>query len=189
MEDEGSQQLIPEAVQNIKRHLMVWGYVEKVSLEMIAQKAISEKTKIFYKKDGRRHLLIAYDSEKINSDFDGAVCFSEVATSVLYTVLPPGSGYKRCLIYNHGRKILDYQDLSVNGCEGNQYAKTDSVQIPGTQTLFVFNYPCELIDTIIMVIKEHERQVKDRTLAKQREIKKEQAQFTLNGFFPNILPL
>ncbi|HSA36201.1 MAG TPA: hypothetical protein P5080_00625 [Candidatus Paceibacterota bacterium] len=184
MEYEGFQQLVPDTAREIERRLMVSGYVKKVPLEMIAQKAISETTKIFHKKDGRRNLLISYESEKINSDFDGIAYFSEVATSVLYTVLPPRSGYRRCLIYNHGRQILDYQDLAVNGCEGNQYEKTDSVQVPGTQTLFVFNYPCELIDAIIMAIREHERQVKDRALAEKREAKKKRAQLTLKQFFP-----
>jgi hypothetical protein len=182
MDEEGPQQRILQQVPKVNRHTMVWGYVERVALEMIAQKAINEQTKLFYKKDGRRHLLITYGSLEMNAYIGAEACFAEVVTSVLYTVLPPKSGYKKCLIYNHGRNILSYRNLGVNGSEGEQNDLNDSVQIPGTQTLFVFNYPSEATDTVMMVIREHERQVKDRALASKREKRRQQAQLTLNSF-------
>jgi hypothetical protein len=163
------QEKVLQEVPAVNRHIMVWGYVEKVTLEMIAQKAINEQTKIFYKKDGRRHLLIAYGSSEMNAYIGEEACFSEVVTSVLYAVLPPKSGYKKCLVYNHGRNILSYRNLGVNGSEGEQNDLNDSIQIPGTQTLFVFNYPSEAADTVMIVIREHERLVKERALASKQE--------------------
>lgn len=141
----------------INRRILVWGFIEKVPLEHLAQMALNEKAKIFYRKFGKRRLLIAYKFEEMNAYIGDEAHLLEVVTGVLYSVLPPKSAYKRCLVYNHGRKILSYQDLEVNGSEGDQAAGSDPVQTQGTQIIFVFDYPSEAVDTILIGIAEHER--------------------------------
>ncbi len=145
-----------EDSSGVRRKLVARGFIQRVPLNQLAQMAISEKVRIFYCKLGRRCILVAYKSGEVEGFINGEAHFVEAISVVLYTVLPPRSGYKRCLVYNHGRGILLYQNLEVNGSEQDQIARTDPVPIEGTQTLFVFNYPSEEMDLIVLLIKEHE---------------------------------
>jgi hypothetical protein len=145
-----------EDSSGVRRKLVARGFIQRVKLSQLAQMAISEKVRIFYSKLGRRSVLVTYKSDEVQGFINGEAHFVEAISVVLYTILPARSGYKRCLVYNHGRGILLYQNLEVNGSEQDQNAKTDPVPIEGTQTLFVFDYPCEEMDLIMLLIKEHE---------------------------------